>query len=133
MGFTQLAIACAAAIFISLLIAIALIVSFTGCQKEPGPGGRSHIYGHVEHSDDHVVGAFVYIWYGVTNVTDHHSGYDDQTTTNAEGEFEFEELTKGDYYLHATWTESSGEEKDGDVSVTIKKKAEKVKVHIEVD
>ena len=125
--------------FISFVISFALVAFFGGCQKEPGPGGQSHIHGHVEYHEageehgEHVEDGLVSIWYGVTSVGDPSSGFDNQAMTNSEGEFEFEHLTKGDYYLYAKWTDSTITTRTGSTAVTIKEKAEEVDVHIEVE
>ena len=123
------------------LITIPALIFTQGCQKSPGPGGKAHIHGHVEHHDDHggsateehVSGAIVYIWYGASSVSNTASGYDDNTNTNAEGEFEFEELNKGDYFLFASWTDDDAEVNTAGASVTIVKKSEEVEVHLEVE
>ena len=113
-------------------ITVLSLMSFVGCQKEPGPGGKGHIHGHVEYNGDHVHDAFVSIWYDETDVSNHHSGFDDQTFTSDEGEFEFEHLRKGDYFLFAEWEDTADVEREGHVSVTIKKKVEEVEAHIDL-
>lgn len=95
-----------------------------GCKKDPGLGGKAHIEGHVEHHESPVTDAVVSIWYGADSKPE--SQADDQRSVNDEGEFEFENLTKGDYYLYAygTVTDSTGVENlEGGVSVTIDKKS----------
>ena len=118
-------------------ITISMILLFfvfsTGCTKEPGPGGRAHVHGNVEYNEVHLANAFVYIWYDATSVSDHHSGWDDQAITNGHGEFEFEDLTKGDYYLYAEGDDLNGIEREGSTVVSVTKKSGEFETHIELE
>lgn len=114
-------------------LAVVALMAFTaGCTKEPGPGGKAHIHGHVhyEANDETISGATVSIWYGETSVN---GDADDNATTDAAGKFEFENLYKGDYYLFATGMDSTGTVRSGGVSVEVAKKSGEFDVDIDVE
>jgi hypothetical protein len=110
-------------------LTIATIAFTYGCKKEEGPGGNSHINGHVEIEalDIHVPDAVVEIWYGATSES---GASNDISTTNSEGEFEFEELLKGDYYLSCSFIDSSGTTLTGGQAVIIDKKSDEFEADI---
>lgn len=116
----------------SVITAAAFLILLPACKKEPGPGGKAHIHGHVhyEANDETIPNATVSIWYGETSAN---GNVDDNTTTDAAGKFEFENLQKGNYYLLATGTDSSGTVKGGGLAVTINKKSEEVDADIDVE
>ena len=101
-------------IILGICTIIALVFT-QACKKDEGPGGKAHIHGHVEYNEDHVENAFVSIWYGASSNSE--SAYDDQIVTNSEGEFEFEDLNKGDYYLYSTWIDTADVKRKGATSV----------------
>jgi len=84
----------------------------------------------VEATEATVANTPVYIWYGATSASGTASA---STTTDATGEYEFEKLTKGDYYLSCAYTDTSGAVLTGGVAVTIAKKTEEVEQHIHVE
>ncbi len=100
--------------------------------KKPGTGGNTHIHGHAHYdaNDEKISGAVVSIWYDASSKS---GDADDATTTDAEGEFEFENLTKGDYYLFASGADSSGTTREGGLAVTINKKSGEVVADIDVE
>lgn len=114
------------------LAVVALMAFIAGCKKEPGPGGKAHIHGHVhyEANDETISDAMVSIWYGETSVN---GDADDNATTDAAGKFEFENLHKGDYYLFASGLDSAGTVREGSLAVTISKKSEEVDADIDVE
>lgn len=86
---------------------LALLALSPGCKKDPGKGGKAHIHGHVEHeaSGTKAAGVTVSIWYGKSSAD---GDADDNTTTEGmvcmsmgatDGDYEFENLQKGDYYV----------------------------------
>lgn len=109
---------------------ILLITGLSSCKKEEGPGGKAHIVGRVFYQSQPVNGGTVYIWYGETNVSDVSAGYDDQQTCNATGDFEFHDLYKGNYFLHAVYTDTSATVRKGSLAVTIKGKSETIQPEI---
>ena len=117
------------------------LFTLQACVEDPGPNGEAHIHGTVvEHSDDPgaddhggLVGATVSIWYGQTTED---GDPDDMTTTNASGTFDFENMSKGDYFLRAEYVDDhDGVEVhlEGHATVTIEKKSQEVEVEIEVE
>lgn len=101
-----------------------LVTFFFGCKKPPGEGGNSSIKGNiwVQDYDKNMtiiqheyagVDVEVYIIYG-DDVT---AG--DKVNTNANGEFEFKYLRKGNYTIYAISKEKIGTSTDAkDVAVT---------------
>ena len=112
---------------------LSLVLMLTACQKDEDVGGKAHLHGHLEYNEQHVEGGHVHIWYGETSVADPDVGYDAEVVTNSEGEWEFENLYKGDYYLWGEFKDSFGESHEGGVAVKIEKKSEEVEVHIELE
>jgi type 1 fimbria pilin len=128
---------------LSLIMMITTVMLFVlqGCEEDPGPNGNAHIHGTVvEHSDDPgaddhtgLSGSTVFIWYGQTTED---GDPDDMSTTNASGTFDFENMSKGDYFLRAEYIDDhDGVEVhlEGHATVSIEKKAEEVEVVIEVE
>lgn len=115
------------------LFVFAALFSAQGCTKEEGLGGKAHIHGNVEHDEDHISGVPVSIWYGESDVSLTGSGYDNRVFTDHEGEFEFEELRKGDYFIYASWTDSDGDVKSGHASVTIERRSDEVEAHLDLE
>jgi len=109
------------------------MLAFTACKKEPGPGGKAHIHGHVEYeaTEETIVNATVSIWYDATSKP--LANADDATTANGEGEFEFENLNKGDYYLYAIGSDTSGTLREGGVAASIDKKSGEFDADIHVE
>lgn len=116
----------------SVITAAAFLMFMPACKKEPGPGGKAHIHGHVhyEANDETIPNATVDIWYDETSAN---GNADDNATTDAAGKFEFENLQKGDYYLFATGSDNSGTVRNGGLHVTINKKSEEVDADIDVE
>ncbi len=108
---------------ILLTFVIATLFAFSSCTEE-GLGGKSSITGHVKHHDEHIPNALVYIKYGATELpgTDP-SAYDDQTMASAgDGQYEFEGLQEGSYYLFSVGYDSLiFENVKGGISVELKK------------
>lgn len=120
-------------LFIALLLTG--MMGFYACQKEPGPGGKASIHGHVEHeaTGTKYAGVDVHIYYGETSHPTRAA--DDETQTASDGSFEFTELNKGDYFLasHVTDTTISPDEMEGTAAVTITSKKEEVEAHLAVE
>ena len=84
---------------IFLFISLAFF-SITSCHKE-GEGGKSSISGMVKHHEQPIPNCVVYIKYGATEFpgTDV-SKYDASVTADADANYAFSSLRKGDYYLY---------------------------------
>ncbi len=127
---------------ITLMLAIGAFIGIQGCSEEPGIGGKAHIHGTVvehheeaggTHTEEGVANATVHIWYGQADST---GDPDDQVTTDVSGGFEFENLTKGDYFLHAEFEDDHEgiiEHKEGTAHVVIETKSQEVEVELEVE
>ncbi|MCX6266732.1 MAG: hypothetical protein NTW16_05155 [Bacteroidetes bacterium] len=90
---------------ISMLLLLALPLMMTSCKKEPGPGGKSTIYGKVLVKDYNSTftilnetyygsGIWVYIIYGDNR------DYGDRIQTNYDGTWEFKYLYPGTYHVY---------------------------------
>jgi hypothetical protein len=116
-------------IIYSLLLYSALI----SCGKE-GLGGKATIKGTVKHHSTPIPKAVVYIRYGTkdfpgSNVTH----YDASVTANANAEYEFTNLKKGDYYLFGVGFDSSiVKNVVGGIPIEIKNKTETVSMDVPV-
>lgn len=109
-----------------------IIFLLVGCNKEPGKGGRSKIEGTVVHHSTPIPNAEVYISYGVTEFPGSDvTVYDDQTSSNASGDYSFEELHKGNYFLYARgYDDGINDSVFGGIPVEIIKKTLEVDVPI---
>lgn len=91
---------------ILILVAAILVIAFTtSCTKDPGAGGSASISGIIKNTDGEIAGAQVYITYDSAEKTD---SYDNTTLTMADGSYSFEGLTKGDYYVEASYINDQG-------------------------
>jgi uncharacterized GH25 family protein len=115
-----------------IILALALM-TFVSCKKE-GLGGKAKISGLVLHHDTPIPDAIVYIKYGTKESagTDA-SNYDASVNADANANFEFTNLQKGDYYLYSTGYDNtiSANVKGGN-PVQIKKKTENKSNNIQV-
>jgi hypothetical protein len=93
-------------------VTLFVIVSFTGCEKDPGMGGTSSIKGYVHVTDYNVnflviqgyydgANEWVYINYGDD------ISYSDRINTSPDGTFEFKYLRKGKYTVYVYSEDSS--------------------------
>jgi len=83
------------------LIFLALVIVLIGCKKNQ-LGGNSSIKGQVAHHEKAIANALVYIKFNSKESagTDI-SKYDASVQADAQGNYEFPSLYKGDYYLYA--------------------------------
>ena len=107
-------------IFLSLIIAL-----LVGCKKPAGEGGNSSIKGTVwVHDYDKTLSTIQYQYAGVDIEVYIIYGDDltsgDKVNTNANGEFEFNYLRKGNYKVYAIGKEKIGTTNDTkDVAVSL--------------
>jgi hypothetical protein len=115
-----------------LFLSLALF-GFISCGKE-GTGGKAVIKGQVKHHDKLIPGAVVYIKYGAkdfpgSNVT----YYDASVTADAQANYAFPDLKKGDYYLFGIGYDSAiALPVSGGIHAEIKKKTETVEINVPV-
>ena len=115
-------------LFIKKYIVFALAISpifLTACKKE-GIGGNAEISFTVEHHEQIIPHAKVYIKYGAKEfpgaVT---TAYDDSVQTDASSHGHFADLIKGDYYIYGIGYDSAVSSiVKGGVGFTLKAKDE---------
>ncbi len=105
-----------------VLLCSIFISSIYSCKKE-GPGGKSTIKGVVKHHSKAIANATVYIKYGATDFPGTNAGdYDAQVAADADGNYMFTDLVKGDYYLYGYGYDASIlEYVKGGIAVNVKR------------
>jgi len=107
---------------------------FSSCHK-PGPGGSATIKGIVMHQSKSIKGSVVYIKYGATqspgaDVT----YYDESVTTDAQANYQFQNLRRGDYFLFAVGFDSAAVQSvSGGIHIEIKSKTETAQQDVTVN
>ena len=89
----------------SVLVIAALAVTMTSCTKEEGFTGKGKIEGTVTYPGGNASGAVVSIAFGATEET---TDFDYSTVTDSTGKYSFEALSKGDYFVDATYSDNLG-------------------------
>jgi hypothetical protein len=84
-----------------ILLAVASIFTFSSCSKEPGFEGKNTIKGSVTLNGAPVKNAIVYLAFDTKEVT---STFHASTATDANGNYSFSAVSKGDYYMEAEYT-----------------------------
>jgi len=79
---------------VSLLMTVLL-----ACKQEAGTGGKARIRGQVQHHEAAIPFASVYIHYGSNDIPT--AGYQDSTRADAQGNYTFQNLQKGKYYIYS--------------------------------
>jgi len=107
----------------ALILFIGIVASSIYSCKKEGPGGKSTIMGVVKHHSDFIPNATVYIKYGAIDFPgESTSNYDSQVTADAQGNYQFTDLVKGDYYLYGYGYDATiFEDVKGGVAVNVKK------------
>ena len=80
----------------------ALAITLTSCSKDEGFEGNATINGKVTYTAGTASGAIVSIKFGASESS---TAFDYSTVTDASGNYSFEGLTKGDYFVDATFTD----------------------------
>ncbi len=109
-------------------------IALISCNKE-GIGGKASISGVVQHHENSIPGAIVYIKYGADEFPGFdYDQYDDNVIVKgADASFVFDDLYKGNYYLHAIGYDSLiMENVGGGVAVKINKKKELLETEVPV-
>lgn len=109
-------------------------ISIISCNKE-GIGGKASISGTVQHHGKAIPDAVVYIKYGADEFPSFDfDQYDDNVIVNGpDASFFFDNLYKGNYYLHAIgYDVSIMENVGGGLAVKINKKKELIVTEIPV-
>ena len=110
---------------------IILMLSFTSCKKDPGFGGDANVKGVVTINGVATPGAIVYISFDTKTASDKHDG---TTVTDAGGNYTFGGITRGDYFVTATYTSPTGIMfKSGGAHVEIGKKKGDVTVNLTLE
>ena len=103
-------------------ILVLTAIVFVGCAKEPEVGGNARIEGNIITRDYNSTftqlidvypseDVYVYITYG------DHPGYDDRVKTDYDGQFQIENLYKGDYEVYVYSKDSTLEDPSGLIPV----------------
>ncbi|HET7819638.1 MAG TPA: hypothetical protein VFL70_10055 [Bacteroidia bacterium] len=115
-------------------LSIALLLFFcSSCTKE-GPGGKIIIKGRVMHHEQPIPNATVYIKYGTqdspgSNIT----YYDANVKADANANYQFNNLRRGEYYLFGVGFDSTiVEQVSGGIPVKVKNKEETVTLDVPV-
>jgi len=96
-----------------LLLFLPFLLFLFACQKEEGKSGNARIQGSVQHHNQVIPFASVFIHYGsLESPGTRPENYQDSVKADAQGKFEFRDLTQGKYYLYSTgwdaqWTPPS--------------------------
>ncbi len=86
---------------------MAMIVMFfaASCKKEAGTGGKKIIKGTITYAGGAAAGAIVTIAYDAAEAT---ARVNNQVIAGSDGTYTIPGLTKGDYFIDATYTDSYG-------------------------
>jgi len=120
------------------IISFFLCVLMSSCSKIEGEGGSSTIKGSIWVEDWNAtftvleaeysgLNEDVYIIYG------NHTSYDDKTTTNYKGEFEFKYLRQGNYKIYVYSKDKSLQSPSGQIAIVKDVKISKKKETVNVD
>lgn len=83
------------------IMAIVAMFMMTSCSEEVGLDEGTTIKGNVEYMDGVAAGAQVFLTYGATEAT---ADYDQVTVADADGNYHFDGLNNGDYFIDAKYT-----------------------------
>ena len=88
---------------IAIGILAVLAITISSCSKDAGFDGNSTIKGNVTNAaGTHLVGAVVSINFGATAPT---TTFNYSTVSDASGNYSFNDLQKGSYYVSGTYTD----------------------------
>ena len=113
-----------------------LVLVLPACKKKAGIGGQKTIYGTVTYKNGTTSAfeiantAVVHIAYGTTSST---SNYDQTVVVDETGNYHFDGLRKGDYFISAEFTDEHGfTYTTAGYGVTVNNKKEKLAVDIQL-
>ena len=90
----------------SIIVTVCVLFAISSCTKDDaGMEGNKTIKGNITNVDGNVNSATVYITFDATQAT---ANYNYSTTTDASGNYRFENLAQGNYFLDATYTDNIG-------------------------
>ncbi len=90
----------------SIMFVVCVLFTFSSCKKDdPGMEGNKTIKGNITYVEGNVEGATVYITFDASAAT---TTYDYTTTTDASGNYRFENLGRGDYFIDADYSDDNG-------------------------
>ena len=120
-------------IFQITLLALTLAFLLPSCGK-PGSGGKATIRGVVQHHDDPIANAIVYIKYDAVEFPGEDvSVYDASVMADANGNYEIADLRKGDYYLFGSGFDTAiNDDVIGGIRVTINDRKETIETMVPV-
>ena len=95
-----------ARIIFSMFLATVLVMGITSCSTSPGFAPKTAmIKGVVTYEGGNAAGAIISIAFDASEAT---SEFDYSTVANGNGEYSFEGLAKGKYYVDAEFTDNNG-------------------------
>ncbi|MDI1354503.1 MAG: carboxypeptidase-like regulatory domain-containing protein [bacterium] len=113
------------------LLAVVFLLAFTSCKKTNDFGGAAKIKGMVTLNGTAVPNAFVHIAFGTTEAT---TSYDANGSTDASGNYVFGGLLRGDYFVTADYTNSTGQKfVSGGAKITIGDKKGEVTADLKLE
>ena len=86
---------------LSIILLFVSVFAITSCSKDAGFEGTNTIKGAVLQGTTPVAGAIVHIAFGTKSET---TTFDATTITDASGNYKFQGLQKGDYFVDAEYT-----------------------------
>lgn len=86
-------------------LAIVAMFMITACSTEVGIAEGVNISGAVTYTEGTAVGAIVSIAYGAAEAT---TSFDQVTVADANGNYHFDGLNDGDYFVDAVFTDANG-------------------------
>lgn len=112
-------------------LSILIIGVTTSCEKENEILAKAEIHGEVEFNDIPYQGATVNLHTG-TIASDPFAGFDNQALTGEDGKFDFDNLSKGEYYIFAFLLDGHDTlSRDKIIIVTTDKGTYEADIHIE--
>ena len=123
---------------IKTLLFLSLALLFGSCEKPEGEGGRATIKGSLWIDNYNSTFTFLEAEYAgadqdVYLVYGDHTGYDDKTTTDYKGEFEFRFLRKGDYTVYVYSKDNTMRSASGDTAFVRPVKISNKKETVQLD
>ena len=91
-------------IIVTLLILVVL-ASATSCKKDPGFEGKANIHGSVTYPGGTAPYAIIKVKFDESSATE---SFDYTTAADASGNYSINQLSKGDYFIDASFTDHHG-------------------------
>ncbi|MBX7093083.1 MAG: hypothetical protein K1X56_00055 [Flavobacteriales bacterium] len=93
---------------VSILFLFIISVFVYSCEKGPGKGGKAKINVTCINGLSNMPYAQLKIKYGASSYPGQNVSYDENATCDYTGDYTFDNLKRGDYYVYAYTTDSTG-------------------------